>query len=271
MAMKAGMPVYLAYQHEKKMETNNRIEPDNTPPKIPADRNRSGRVMAGLFIIAIGLLLFARQAGIYVPRWLFSFEAILIAVGLYLGFRHSFRGFGWMIPILIGGFFLIDDFYPFYEIKDFVLPIIVIAIGLFMIFRGRKKNYNWKRRDEARDDVENTGEDFLDSTVVFGGVKKNIISKNFKGGEAVTVFGGTEINLTQADVSGPIVMELTQVFGGTKLIVPGHWKIQSQDLVAILGGIDDKRPPVSTPGADETKVLILKGTCLLGGIEIRSY
>ena len=101
-------------------------------------------------------------------------------------------------------------------------------------------------------------------------MKKNIISKNFRGGESVTVFGGTEINLTQADISGAVGLEITQIFGGTKLIVPANWTVQSKELVAILGGIDDKRPPVPNAGAPE-KVLILKGTCLLGGIEIRSY
>ena len=112
----------------------------------------------------------------------------------------------------------------------------------------------------------------LDSTVVFGGVKKNIISKNFRGGECVTVFGGTILNLMQADLNGPVVLELTQVFGGTKLIIPPHWKIQSRDMVAIFGGIDDKRPLLGNPQDDESeRLLILKGTCLLGGIEIKSF
>jgi hypothetical protein len=107
---------------------------------------------------------------------------------------------------------------------------------------------------------------------VFGGVKKNIISKNFRGGETVTIFGGTEINLTQADVNGGVVLDLTQIFGGTKLIVPPHWRIQSKDMVAIFGGVDDKRPLLSNASTEETnKVLILKGTCIFGGIDIRSY
>ena len=128
-----------------------------------------------------------------------------------------------------------------------------------------------KKWDESNIN-ETSGDDHLDSTVIFGGVKKNIISKNFRGGEAVTVFGGTEINLTQADVSGPIVLDLTQVFGGTKLIVPPHWKIQSQDLVCILGGVEDKRPIMSDPSSvSDSKVLVLKGTCILGWIDIKSF
>ena len=88
------------------METYNRntgTDPQK-PEKIQGDGHRSGRVLGGLFIVAIGVLLLARQAGMDFPRWIFSFETILIALGVYLGIRHSFRGFGWLIPILIGGF-----------------------------------------------------------------------------------------------------------------------------------------------------------------------
>ena len=32
-----------------------------------------------------------------------------------------------------------------------------------------------------------------------------------------------------------------QVFGGTKLIVPPHWKIETEEVVAVFGGLNDKR------------------------------
>lgn len=237
-----------------------------------SDRNRNGRIFGGLFIVLIGVVLLARQAGADIPRWLFSFESILIALGIYIGIRHSFRGIGWLIPTLIGAFLLLDDFYPELDIEDFTWPLIVIAIGLFIMLQGGKKKSEWKKWDKDHTDPETATDDFLDSTVVFGGVKKNIISKNFRGGESVTVFGGTELNLMQADLTSPVVLEITQVFGGTKLIVPPHWKIQSRDMVAIFGGIDDKRPMLgNAQGEEHEKLLILKGTCMLGGIEIRSF
>lgn len=253
------------------METYNKnIGTPRPPENTPTERNRSGRIMGGLFIVAIGLVFLASRAGMDFPQWIFSGKTILIALGLYLGFRHSFRGFRWLIPIFIGGFLLIDDVYPDYNIAHFTWPLVIIGFGLFIIFRAGKKHKDWKKWDAGH--TENSNDDYLDSTVVFGGMKKNVISKNFRGGEAVTIFGGTEINLTQADVNGVVVLDLTQVFGGTKLIVPSHWRIQSKDLVAIFGGVDDKRPLLSNPSAEETnKVLILEGTCIFGGIDIKSY
>jgi hypothetical protein len=268
------MHVYLVINYNI-METYN--ENTGAAPRQPERRtgagiNRSGSIMGGLLIVAIGLLLLARRAGMEIPDWLFSFESLLIALGLFLGFRHSFRGFGWMIPIVIGGFLLLDDFYPYFDIGYYFWPLLIIGIGLFIIFSSTKKKRDWEKWDAGQAYTQEFADDYLDSTVVFGGIKKNVISKNFRGGETVTVFGGTEINLTQADINGPVVLDMTQIFGGTKLIVPSHWKIQSKDLVAIFGGVDDKRPLVSTSqGEDSGKVLILKGTCLMGGIDIKSY
>jgi len=246
--------------------------PDSGRINTPVDRHRNRRVLGGLFIVLIGVILLARQAGAEIPGWVLSFETVLIAVGIYIGIRHSFQGFVWLIPTLAGAFLLLDDFYPQYDIEDFTWPVLIITIGLFMMLRPGKKKADWKNWEKDAVDIDTETEDVLDSTVVFGGVKKNIISKNFRGGECVTVFGGTILNLMQADLNGPVVLELTQVFGGTKLIIPPHWKIQSRDMVAIFGGIDDKRPLLGNPQDDESeKLLILKGTCLLGGIEIKSF
>ena len=87
----------------------------------------------------IGVILLARQAGAEIPSWVLSFEMVLIAVGIYIGIRHSFRGFAWLIPTLAGTFLLLDDFYPEYDIEDFTWPLIIIAIGLFMMLRPSKK------------------------------------------------------------------------------------------------------------------------------------
>lgn len=111
--------------------------------------------------------------------------------------------------------------------------------------------------------------DFLSSTSIFGGVKKNIISKNFQGGEIVTFLGGAEINLSQADIKGRVILDVTQVLGGTKIIVPAHWDVVSE-VAAVFGGVEDKRF-LQPGGIDHNKVLVIRGTSLLGGIDIRSY
>ncbi len=225
--------------------------------------NRSGRIFGGSVLVIIGGILLVRQLGVELPEWILSWGTLLIAVGLFIGAKHSFRGIGWMIPIIIGGVILIENFVPDLSVKHYIWPLLIICFGLFMIFRPRHHRRDWGWNPEV------SSEDFIDATSIFGSTKKNIISKDFKGGDITTVFGGTDLNLTQADISGTVVIDVTQVFGGTKLIVPAHWSIQS-DVVCIFGGIEDKRPQ-SKDIPDSPKILKLDGTCIFGGIEIKSF
>ncbi|MEJ7677198.1 MAG: LiaF domain-containing protein [Segetibacter sp.] len=81
--------------------------------------------------------------------------------------------------------------------------------------------------------------------------------------------GGAEINLTQADIQDRAVIEATQIFGGTKIIVPPHWNVKSE-VIAVFGGIDDKRP-MQAGNLNPEKTLVLRGISVFGGIDIRSY
>jgi hypothetical protein len=230
-----------------------------------------GRAMGGLIIVIAGGLLLARQVGAELPYWLFSWKTALIGVGIYIGARHSFRQPGWLIPVAIGSVLLLEDLIPGMTIRQYVWPIIIICVGLFTIFRPRRssrKALNWW--ESKAGETNQSSEGFFESVTVFGENKKNILSKDFKGGESVCVFGGAEINLTQADINGRISVELVQIFGGTRLIVPAHWKIETEEVVSIFGGLNDKRQFQNTT-IDQSKVLVLRGTCLFGGIDIKSF
>ena len=64
-------------------------------------------------------------------------------------------------------------------------------------------------------------------------------------------------------------VEVTQVFGGVKMVVPSHWTIVS-DMASVFAGFDDKRVRTTAP-LDNTKVLVLKGVSIFAGVDIRSY
>lgn len=224
----------------------------------------SGRVLGGLVLVVIGGLIFVNRAGADIPNWIFSWQMIVISVGIYIGARRSFRPGGWIIPILVGTVFLANDWlFDYRDIRPYLWPSILMVIGLYMIFRPRR------RRGNFWDSNTISSEDSIDAVSIFGGTRKNIISKDFKGGEITTFFGGTDLNLTQADIVGTATIEITQGFGGTKLIIPANWNIKSE-IVCVFGGVSDKRP-LSKDNPDSNKLLILKGTCIFGGIDIKSY
>lgn len=253
-------------------------DPDNQ--NWPNDR-RNERVSGGIVLLLVGAVLLARQMGAPLPDWLFTWPMILIAVGLYTGIKLRFRNPGWLIPTFIGGIFLADQMLPGINLKPYVLPIILIGLGLLFISRPRKNwhqhaqdHWNRHRFSQVESNPEipeafKDGSDFIDTTSVCGGTKKIVVSKNFQGGDITNFMGGTEINLTQADFNGRVHIDTTNIFGGTKLIVPAHWDVQSK-IVAVFGGVDDKRR-MNGAALDPDKVVVLDGTCFFGGIEINSY
>lgn len=126
--------------------------------------------------------------------------------------------------------------------------------------------------DESYQKSKNKGtysaEDYLNSTAIFSEEKKIITSRNLQGGEVVNIFGGTDINLIQADIQGPIVIDIFQLFAGTKIIVPANWKVHSK-VVSIFGEVDDRRF-FQESVKDDKKIIYLKGTSIFGGVTIKS-
>ncbi|WP_317898739.1 LiaF transmembrane domain-containing protein [Aurantibacillus circumpalustris] len=248
--------------------------------------HRRGKIMGGLLIVAIGSLFLARELGVEIPFWVFTWKMLLIGLGLILAVKHKFLHPGWILLVAVGGAFLVTDIYPEMQIKPILWPSLLILLGLMIIFKPRRKNFgryrrHWRNKLGHREfhnycqnfmnQEEPNKDDYIESTVVMAGVKKNIVTKNFKGGEVINVFGGSELNMSQADFEGTVKLEITQVFGGTKLIVPSNWEIRSEQTVTVFGNVEDKRALQANSGSEPEKVLIITGTTVFGGIDIKSF
>lgn len=242
--------------------------------------HRQGRIWTGLFILLIGAVALLKSFNVPLPEWLFTWQMLLIALGLFIGLRHGFRRGGWFVPVLIGLAFMANDYFLAWDMRKHIWPVLLILVGIILIIRPRNKrcrrHNEWHERRRAHfrsymtESTEKySQEDYVDSTSIFGGSKKKIITKDFKGGDIVNVFGGTELDLSQADIQKKAELEIAAVFGGASIIIPSNWIVKSE-AVTIFGGIQDKRslPTVQEPS---DKVLILKGTVIFGGIEIKSF
>lgn len=103
---------------------------------IDNTNRRNGRMVAGAIIVLVGCALLADQFDMFhIPDWLLSWPMLLIAIGLYSGAKHNFQNMTWAILIFIGGAFLLDDALPDWNIEDFVWPIGIIALGVYLIMR----------------------------------------------------------------------------------------------------------------------------------------
>lgn len=249
-----------------------------------SNHNReTGRIIGGLILVGVGGALLLRNLDFPIPHWLFTWPMILILIGVYSGFKHNFQNSSWIILMAIGGFFLFDKYIFDISLEQYFWPLFIMFIGLLFMVRPRRRwrdrandfRNDWKEKwgnDAENSDSQNyfaDNGDYFKINSVFSGVKRTILSKNFQGGSMSCVFGGAEIDLTQADINGRVVIRIEAVFGGAKIIVPANWVIQNE-IDGVFHGVEDKRNyNASTANAD--KVLVLKGSAVFGGVEIRSY
>jgi hypothetical protein len=144
---------------------------------------------------------------------------------------------------------------------------------------GERMYHNWHRSASNSGSYSQSGASRLNEVNIFWGGKKKIIAKNFVGGEVVAIFGGYEIDLTEAAMAGDqIEIEAVNIFGGGEIRVPLGWEVYMQ-TVGIFGGCGDRtRHPDPIPAGakfpdgtpvPQPKRLIVKGVAIFGGLTVR--
>jgi len=222
----------------------------------------------GLLVVAAGIFLLLFNMGIIHEGFkeiVFSWQMLLIAIGLInLSSRES-RMIGWIL-VAVGGFFIIPEFY--FLGTDFVInfwPVLLILVGiLILVYGGKARKFRLRHNDLKLDSG------VINETNIFGGSKQRIDQQEFKGGTVTNIFGGSELDLTQLELSDEKnILDVTCIFGGVKFIVPAEWKITMQTST-ILGGWSDKRPTIKNMESPR-KELTITGVTIFGGGEITSY
>src|SRR6266496_2013455 len=98
-------------QREKWREERERFR-DGIRERYHWHHSGSGRVWIGVFLLILGAVALLKVALFPIPPYVFTWQMFLIALGFFLGIRHNFRGGAWFILMLIGGVFLLRDFFP---------------------------------------------------------------------------------------------------------------------------------------------------------------
>ena len=138
------------------------------------------------------------------------------------------------------------------------------------IHRGWQDTYNGPENSAPR----------LNEVNIFWGGKRRIVAKNFVGGEIVSIFGGFDIDLREADILGNVAeIEVVTIFGGGDIRVPPNWEIV-METVGIFGGCGDRTrhpdpsvvgtSPAGGSGAPQLKTLIVKGVAIFGGMNVKN-
>jgi len=242
--------------------------------KKDVEKNNRNTVGRGMIFLLVGAFFLLRNLDLNLPDWVMSWEILVMGIGAVIWTSSNFRNHVGLVMMLVGGAFLSRELFWFtFDITRFIWPVVLMIVGIIFIFRKntgdgcRVKGHRYNRYHETI--ISEPSEDHIQASAVFSGVNRIVVSKTFKGGTVDAVFGGCDINLTQADFNGTIILQANAVFGGIELIVPANWEIKTS-VDTVFGSIEDKRP-VELMATNPDKVLIIKGSCVFGGIEIKSY
>jgi hypothetical protein len=101
---------------------------------------------------------------------------------------------------------------------------------------------------------------------VFGGAQRKGRFRAGRSLKAVAVFGGVEIDLTEAVFDAPeLVIHCTAVFGGVEIRVPDHVTLRGGGA-GIFGGFDVRQQEGTDPHGP---VVTVKGAAVFGGVEAK--
>lgn len=232
--------------------------------------NNSKRIILGLLFIAIGAILLFRFTGLLpftIPVVFLSWQMILIVLGIIFILSESNKSTG-LILLTIGAVFMASSHFgvSFWHIIRVAIPAFLIAAGVLLLIPGRRFLSGRPRPRPREENIK----DIIEEVNIFSGGSKVINSDHFMGGEITCIFGGSDLNFKQAQLSpGNNVLDITCIFGGVTLYVPEDWTIKI-DASAVFGGFTDSRAQSGmTRVTDPEKVLVIKGVVIFGGGEIK--
>jgi len=242
-------------------------------------RNSDGRLVIGAVLIAVGLfLLFDKLFNFhfFFFEYIFSFPTILIIVGIVILLNSRKNIFGYIL-VIGGGYFFLKDVLHLRVNHIFVdiWPLFIIAFGLYLLLKRRSSsstNYsvNADAGTAGSNDFETNKIDFIDVATILGSSDKTFSSQQFKGGKILTILGGSNIDLRNCKLGGERqIIDIVTLFGGTTIFLPSDWKVVIS-VVSIFGGFDDDRRIIVNDQIDNDKILVIKGTVLFGGGELKS-
>ncbi len=224
------------------------------------------RLIVGIIVILAGAALLASNFTDYtyeIRRYVLRWEMLLIGIGLIAILTNESKGFG-IVVLVVGAAFYVRSFLNIdFNFWQLFWPSMLIVVGLVIMFH-RKSHRGLHSYGQSSVDV-------LDEATVFGGTEKVIHSDNFQGGKITSIFGGQKLIFIKAKLArGQNVLEIFALFGGFELVIPEEWNVKVK-ITPIFGGFVDKR--IANPQSPETndKELVIVGTVIFGGGEIKSF
>lgn len=225
----------------------------------------------GIGFIVLGIIFSGNVIGVwdvdvFFPGW---WTLFLIIPGLLSIIRYGLK---WSSGILvsIGVLLLLDSF----DIVDsdmmwsLAFPLVLLIIGVSIITSFFKNDRNIKGEKSWQGNTEEIKYDysqFAEYRAIFGGGEYKNNSQDLKGIKAEVIFGGLEIDLSDAKITNDIILEVSAIFGGIDIFVPPDVQVEIITSTPIFGGFSHRR---NRNIVDAPKVRV-KYVTIFGGVDIK--
>lgn len=229
-----------------------------------AGRRRSiaaPQLIIGFLMLVAGILLLLDNFGLVHARLVLRYwpaGLILIGIALMLQAQRAAGRVSGLFWILLGAWLLLGNIGLLrLDLWD-LWPVPIVMIGAYLV---------WQAIHGPDQPLDRERESQFSALAIMGGVGRKISSPAFTGGEATALLGGVKIDLHEAAIAADeAVIDVFAFWGGVELAVPEGWAVVNR-VVAVLGGADDRTRPATSADA---KRLVIRGICLMGGVEIKT-
>jgi len=226
------------------------MPPEESRPAIRV----TPRLILGLAIMAAGLLLAGDNLGLVDSSVFFRYwPVVLMVLGVVKLLAPTGHGKGGAFLVVLGGCLL--AFNLGYLNWPRLWAVLFVVVGGSIAWRAISPSV--PKADPGAG---------IDMMALLGGSKTVSNSPDFRGGQALAVMGGCEIDLRKARIAnGEAVLDVLAIWGGIEIRVPEEWEVVNR-VNAFLGGSENKTR--LEPGTAER--FVVTGTVIMGGVEVKN-
>ncbi len=228
-------------------------------------------ILIGLTMIAIGVGVCGDIAELWNFDLFFDgwWTLFIIIPSISSIVQHGFKLFN-SIGLLFGVMFLLQqqDVIENVSFGKLLFPIFFIVCGILIIINAITNQIHFNKfvsSHSSNNTKYKTSKDSKNEFAVFGGSAANYNNLEYHGGNCSAVFGGVDLDLTNAIITEDCIIQCQAIFGGIDILLPKNVKLETSS-VPIFGGIDNtftSCPDVNAP------TVYVNAFCMFGGVDIK--
>ena len=226
--------------------------------------NRVKPIIWGVAIVALGVIFGGNALGLFELNVFFhGWWTLFIIVPSVIGIFTEKEKLASLFMLAVGVILLLaaQDVFSYGVAWKVIFAILLVIFGVKIIFQGIFGNTD----KEVEKKIKNLGGEKMDSQIaVFSGSERTYNNETFVGSNLVAVFGGVDLDLTNAKISKDAVIKAFCLFGGIDIKVPKDVQVKIRSRF-VFGGASDERHDKAEKGA---RVIYIDAAGGFGGVSV---